>query len=354
LNNSIILLIGIAISLAFLINLYLTPILIYLSKRHGLYDEIDHRKIHTADTSRLGGIGIFSSFLISALISPYLVRILSKDQFSLQIGNINGPLLILSVVIIFVTGLLDDFAQIRARYKLMGQVLASVVALLAGATISHIEIPFINYVIDLGYFSIPLTVLWLVGLSNALNMIDGLDGLSAGIGIIASIIFGFVFLMNGQYISAIVSYALVGALFGYLFFNFPPAKIFMGDSGSLLLGFILALLPIATAPESPNSLVLPVTMLIIPVLDVIAAIWRRSREKRNIFSPDRFHLHHKLLDLGLKNRTILAIVYGLCLGLGIVMIIFESSTPANYTLVLVAWLVMVSLFTILHYKQKNK
>ncbi|MBB6480133.1 glycosyltransferase family 4 protein [Spirochaeta isovalerica] len=351
-NNSIILLIGIATSFAFLINLYLTPILIFLSRRHGLFDEIDHRKIHTEDTSRLGGIGIFTSFMISAFVSPFLVRMLTKDSFIFVMGKINIPLLILSIAIIFTTGILDDFAQVRARYKLVGQVLASIVAVLAGALITQIEIPFINYTIQLGFFSVPLTILWLVGLSNALNMIDGLDGLSSGIGIIASMIFGFVFLINGQFISAIISYSLVGALFGYLFFNFPPARIFMGDSGSLLIGFLLALLPIATSPDSPSSLVLPITMLIIPIFDVVAAIWRRSREKRNIFSPDRHHIHHKLLDMGMKNRTILAIVYGLSLILGIVIIIFESTGSHNFFLVLSSWLVVAILFIVLHYKQK--
>lgn len=351
-NNSIILLIGIATSFAFLINLYLTPMLIFFSKRHGFFDEIDQRKIHTEDTSRLGGIGIFISFIISASVSPFLVKMLTNDSLIMEKDSISIPMMLLALFVIFITGVLDDFAQVRARYKLIGQFIASILAFIAGAAITQISIPFANYTLELGYFALPLTLLWLVGLSNAVNMIDGIDGLSSGISIIASMIYGFVFLLHGQFFSAIFCYALVGALFGYLFFNFPPAKIFMGDSGSLFLGFILALLPLVATPHSPTSLILPFTMLIIPILDVVAAIWRRSREKRNIFSPDRLHLHHKLLDLGLKTRTILALIYGICLILGIIVIIFESGTSPNYPLIISSWVVIAGLFIILHYKQK--
>lgn len=353
LNNEIILLIGIATSLGFLLNLYITPILIYLSHRHGIYDTVDHRKIHTEDTSRLGGIGIFFSFIISASASPFLVELLTDKAIKFQSGQLNILFLLLSLIIIFLTGVLDDFAQMRARYKLVGQFLASIAAVLGGAVINRIHIPFTDYTLELGIFAIPLTLIWLVGITNSLNLIDGIDGLSSGISIIASMIYAFVFLLHAQYLPAIICYALVGALFGYLFFNFPPAKIFMGDSGSLFLGFILAMVPITAFPESSTSLVLPVTMLLIPIMDVLAAIWRRKREKRNIFSPDRFHVHHKMMNLGLSTRNILAVIYGLCFMLGITVIIFESTADQKFIYVLIAWLVIVAFFLFLHYK-KNK
>lgn len=352
-SNSLILLIGIATVFAFIINLYLTPVLIYLSHKHGLFDEVDHRKIHTEDTSRLGGIGIFISFCISAFLSPYLVSKITDDLVLYVPGELNLPLLFISISIIFITGVLDDFANMRARYKLIGQIIASAIAVWGGASINQIQVPFTELIIELGYFTIPITIFWLVGLSNAINMIDGLDGLSSGISIIAAMIYGFVFLLNGLYMPAIISYALVGTLFGYLFFNFPPAKIFMGDSGSLFLGFLLALLPISASPASETSLVLPITMLSIPILDVVAAIWRRKREKRNIFSPDRHHIHHKLLNLGMSNRTILAVVYGVSLILGVVVIIYESESGQNFLPVFVTWIIIACLFILLHYNKKE-
>lgn len=352
-TNTTILLIGIATSLSFLLNLYLTPILIYLSHRHGLYDEIDHRKIHTEDTSRLGGIGIFASFLISALISPILVKLITDNSILFDTARMKLIYLIISLIIIFLTGVLDDFAQMRARYKLIGQFIAAGFAILGGALISQIQIPFTAISLELGIFSIPITLIWLVGITNSLNLIDGIDGLSSGISIIASMIYGFVFLMHGQLLPAIICYALVGSLFGYLFFNFPPAKIFMGDSGSLFLGFVLALLPISAFPESSTSLVLPITMLSIPILDVVAAIWRRKREGRNIFSPDRYHVHHKMMNLGLSTRNILAIIYGLCLVLGITAIVFESSKKQNFIVVLFSWVLIASFFLFLHYTKKD-
>lgn len=353
LNNKIILLIGIATSLAFIINLYLTPILIFFSHKHGIFDKIDDRKVHTEDTSRLGGIGIFTSFLLSALISPVLVRLILGSEVIFHQPQIKMPFLIASVSIIFITGILDDFAEIRARYKLVGQFVASILAIFGGALITRIGIPFSAQTLELGYFAIPLTICWYIGISNSVNLIDGIDGQSSGISIIAAIVYGFVFLLHGQLLPSIICFALVGSLFGYLFFNFPPAKIFMGDSGSLFLGFILALLPIATFPQSGTSLVLPMTMLAIPIFDVIAAIWRRMREKRDIFSPDRFHVHHKMMNMGMNNRNILAVIYGLCLLLGSSAIIFESYQGNRLLYVLPAWCVIAIFFIFLHYKERK-
>ena len=352
-SNKVILLIGIASLLGFLINLYLTPILIYISKKHGFFDKVDHRKIHTEDTSRLGGIGIYISFIISSLLSPFIVSLILNSKIIFESTRLQLPYLFASTFVIFLTGVMDDFAEMRARYKLIGQIIASALAIYSGAIISNISIPFTDITIHLGIFTIPLTLIWIIGITNSINLIDGLDGLSSGISVIASMIFGIVFLLNGQFLSAIICFALVGTLFGYLFFNFPPARIFMGDSGSLFLGFLLAVIPIATFPDSGTSLILPITMLSIPILDVVAAIWRRIRDKKNVFSPDRFHVHHKLLDLGLNNRNILAIVYGLCLILGIVIILFESSTNTGYIYVIIAWAIVSLFFSYLHFKKRK-
>jgi len=351
LNNNVILLIGTATQMAFIINLYITPLLIYISHKHSIFDIVDDRKVHSEDTSRLGGIGIYLSFIISTLISPIIVSVILKGTFPFKNSEIKLPFLILGTFVIFITGVLDDFTPIRARYKLVGQIVASILVIIGGAVISYVHIPFTESTINLGYFSYPITILWIIGITNSINLIDGIDGLSSGISIIAAMIFGVVFLLYGQFISAIICFSLVGSLFGYLFFNFPPARIFMGDSGSLFLGFILAVLPIATFPHSGTSLILPVTMLAIPIVDVFAAIWRRIRDKRNIFSPDKFHIHHKLLNLGINNRNILAIIYGMCLILGMVVIIYELNPEQNFTYVLLSWILVIGFFIYLHFNK---
>ena len=346
------LIIGLIISIALILNIFITPLLINLSNKHNLFDKIDERKIHTTDISRLGGIGIFTSFLLTIVIYFSLCALFKIDLP--QNNNEYNLLLIgLSITIIFTIGILDDFTEIRARYKLYSQILAAIIAIMGGAIITQINIPIFNISLPLNYLSIPITMIWIIGITNAINLIDGLDGLSSGISIFASIAFGIVFLISNQYLSAIICFTITGSLIGYLFYNFPPARIFMGDSGSLFLGFIFAILPIASFPNSEFSLVIPITMLAIPILDVVAAIWRRVREKRKIFSPDMYHFHHKLLKMGLNNRHILAIVYSICIILGIVSILFHFDNYLGMHYILLTWILMISFFIFLHFKKKK-
>ena len=341
-----------ATSLAFLINLYVTPILIYLSHKKNWFDDAeDERKIHTGQISRLGGIGIFLSLVISAVLTGFVTARLLHSTVSFSLTAHHNPLLIAAGgILIFIIGLLDDFADLKARIKLVGQIAAAILVIAGGAMIRNFTIPFFEITINLGWFGPVLTLLWIVGMTNAVNLIDGMDGLSAGISVVSSFVYGIVFLIMGNYMLTIIAFTLMGSLFGYLFYNFPPAKIFMGDSGSLTLGFLLSVLPLLAAPESGYSLVMPVLMLFIPIADVLAAMIRRRRKGQHFFIPDKEHMHHKLLDLELDARQILSIIIGMQIFSGFCMLLFVFIPgPLKSLPVLIAMILVLALFIFLHW-----
>ncbi|MBF9016496.1 MULTISPECIES: MraY family glycosyltransferase [unclassified Oceanispirochaeta] len=355
-NNSLLLAFT-ATTLAFLLNLYITPYLIYLSRKKNWFDDAeDERKIHTGQISRLGGIGIIGSLIISGFVTCLVTAQLMKSSIIFRLSEHHNAWFILAgALIIYIIGLLDDFTDLKARVKLAGQIIASVLVVIGGAQIRAFSIPFTEITLQLGWFGPALTMLWLIGMTNAINLIDGMDGLSAGISSMACFIYGIAFFVNGQPMLSIISFTLLGSIMGYLFYNFPPAKIFMGDSGSLSLGFILALLPLLGAPESGDSLIMPVVMLAIPITDVLAAMLRRKRKGQHFFEPDKEHMHHKLLDLDLDARQVLSLVVGLQILSGFAILIFGFvEGPLRYLPVLIALCLVASLFLYLHWDRHYK
>jgi UDP-GlcNAc:undecaprenyl-phosphate GlcNAc-1-phosphate transferase len=264
-------------------------------------------------------------------------------------------LILSGILLIFLIGLLDDFADLRARIKLVGQIIASLLVIIGGAGIRNLTLPFLELTLNLGWFGPVLTLFWLVGMTNAVNLIDGMDGLSAGIAATTCFIYGIAFMLSGNIILSIVSFTLLGSLVGYLFYNFPPAKIFMGDSGSLSLGFILALLPLLGDSHSGTSMVMPVVMLFIPIADVLAAMIRRKRKGQHFFIPDKEHMHHKLLDLKLEAREILSIITGLQIISGFSVLLFLLiDGPLRFLPILIALLLVIFLFLYLHWDRHYK
>ncbi len=342
-----------ATTLAFVINLFLIPFLILLSHKKNWFDDAsDERKIHTGQISRLGGIGIVLSLVIATVISSLGTAKLLNSSICFSIGKDHNALLILAgSLLIFIIGILDDFADLRARIKLYGQIAVALLVMAGGVGIRALAVPFTDMVIQLGYFGPVLTIFWLVGVTNAVNLIDGMDGLSAGIAGMATFVYAIVFMLNGQYMLSIICFTLLGSVFGYLFFNFPPARIFMGDSGSLTLGFLLALLPLLASPHSGTSLVMPVTMLAIPIADVFAAMIRRKRQGLHFFTPDRAHMHHKLLDMGLDERQILSVIIGILVFSGFSIFLFEFIPGILRFLPILTSLILVLVFFLyLHYR----
>ena len=210
--------------------------------------------------------------------------------------------------------------------------------------------------IQLGWFAYPLTVLWIVGVINAVNMIDGMDGLCGGISLIALFSFGLILVNRGQIQGSAIAIILSGSIVGYLFYNFPPAKIFMGDSGSNMLGYALAVLPLLEKNSISTGTMLWIapTILLLPIFDVFAAMWRRLRQGNSIMSPDRWHIHHKLMHLGFSNRAILALIYSVCMSLGAVGVLELYLSPMGHWILTVSvWFVLLGLFVFLHYMKEK-
>lgn len=353
-NN--ILLASTATTIAFVLNLYIIPFLMSLSKKYNWFDDAsDERKIHTGQISRLGGIGIVFSLVVSTAITSLGTCRWLHSSLRFSLGNNHNTLLILTgFILIFLIGILDDFADLKARVKLIGQIAASLLVIIGGVGIRYFSIPFSEITINLSYFGPVITLIWLVGITNAVNLIDGMDGLSTTIASLATFIYAVIFLLTGHYLLAIICFTLMGSVFGYLFYNFPPARIFMGDSGSLTLGFLLAVLPLIASPESGTSLVMPVIMLAIPMADVLAAMIRRKRKGLHFFVPDREHMHHKLLNMGLDERQILSIISGIQIFSGFSILFFHfMESSLRYIPILMAGLLVLTMFIYLHYRHHH-
>lgn len=275
----------------------LTPPVRRLALRIGAVDRPDSRKVHSRVMPRLGGLAIFLAFVISVLL---LMRPLSAASKGLLAG----------ATVIVAVGILDDLFSLSPLVKLAGQIGAAIVAVLFGIRIEFLTNPFDSY-IPTGIISVPLTIFWIVGVTNAVNLIDGLDGLAAGVSVLASLTLSLVAASAGRSEVAALALALAGSGVGFLFYNFHPARIFMGDTGSMFLGFTLATLSVAGYLKGAAflSLVIPVFILAIPILDTLFAIVRRFLNRQPIFKPDKEHLHHKLLSLGLSHRQAVLLIY---------------------------------------------
>ena len=294
-----------AFAFAFVLSTVSMPLIIRIAQRLKLFDTIDERKIHSGDIPRLGGIGIYLAFFGAIVLLPLVAG------YGVNTGGRFWAIL-LSMFVVFALGLTDDFVNIRARYKGLIELFAAVLLVTMGFRFMSITLPFGIGVVDFGAFAYPLTVLWLVGVPNALNLIDGMDGQAGGISVFTALTFGLFFILCGDRGAALVCFALAGAVCGFLVFNLPPAKIFMGDSGALFLGFSIAVLPLI-APAVGRievGFVPAVTVLLIPIYDTFSAIIRRTRAGVSVFEPDKLHLHHKLLSFGIGTKKALAIVYG--------------------------------------------
>ncbi|MBI9097231.1 MAG: undecaprenyl/decaprenyl-phosphate alpha-N-acetylglucosaminyl 1-phosphate transferase [Spirochaetaceae bacterium] len=330
--------------IAFTVNLGVTPILIKLANIIDLHDSPDHRKIHREPISNFGGIGIFFSTVITCLIYGFFYIIPAKIM-----------LLLPGFSMIHIVGILDDRFDMKARYKLLFQILSALIITLSGFIIKTVDIPFTDISIKMGYFSYFITIIWIISISNAINLIDGIDGQAGGISLIALLSIGVTLLLSGALIPALLSFILAGCVSGFLIFNYPPAKVFMGDGGSLLLGFAIAVLPLLSGHGSILPLAGPMTILVIPILDVFASIVRRRRKRQNLSMPDKEHTHHKLLDFGLSNRQILSIVYCFT-GLFALISIYWSMERSvlAFIMILSSWVLSGSLFLILDRKYETK
>ena len=286
----------------------LTRVVGSYARRIGLVDPVDDRKIHTEPIPRLGGVALFIA------VNLGVIALSAMDAF--RTFPVGGALIavLLGGAGMFILGLFDDVRPMRARYKLLFQVsIASAVALF-GINLDSLVLPFVGDVTLAPWLGIVLTVTWLVGVSNAFNLIDGLDGLAGGVALFALCTLFIVSVLFGHIDAAVTTVVLAGATIGFLRFNFPPATIFLGDSGSLFAGFMLAGLGLVAAQKTPGavSIAIPIVALGLPILDTALTILRRFLRLQPIFSPDRGHIHHRLLGRGHSPRNVAYLLYIAC------------------------------------------
>jgi UDP-GlcNAc:undecaprenyl-phosphate GlcNAc-1-phosphate transferase len=311
---------------SFLSAVFLTPFVIWFAHRLRLYDSRGIRKIHKHTIPRIGGTAIFLSTLIAVVAILFIDNDIGKSFSKTQ----NQIFVLLGAgAFIFLIGLIDDVRGLRASHKLLAQVAASTILCLSGIRIISIDFAGVH-ALNLGWLSFPVTILWIVGVTNAMNLIDGLDGLAAGISAIAYVAIAAFSIFGSQIVMSIITLAVLGSLCGFLIFNFNPARIFMGDCGSMFLGFVLAGSSVICSVKSGTvvALALAILALGVPIFDMVFAMLRRFLEGRRIMSPDRSHLHHLLLDLGLRQRHVVVCMYivtAMAAGAGLLMMLSQGT-----------------------------
>ncbi|MEO6819493.1 MAG: MraY family glycosyltransferase [Ginsengibacter sp.] len=335
--------------LAFLITFFSIPAIIEVAESKNLYDEPEGRKVHKTVIPTLGGLGIFAGFIIATLmgVNPSMSGIL---QYILAAG-----------MILFFIGIKDDILVISASKKFIGQLLAAIII------IKFADINITNMYGFLGVYelsptvSVLLSVFTIVVIINSFNLIDGVDGLAGSLSLLTSLIFGFYFWKTGQDLYAVMAFSLTGSLIAFLIFNFNPARIFMGDTGSLLIGllnsiFVIKFISLASDPQSAMPLqsapAIGFAILIVPLFDTLRVFTMRILKRRSPFSPDKNHIHHFLLDLGFGHR---AIVF-LCVAANIFFIAIAYFLRSYGTTIAVSCLTLISIsiVTLIYYSRPKK
>ncbi|ANS76127.1 UDP-phosphate N-acetylglucosaminyl 1-phosphate transferase [Paenibacillus yonginensis] len=313
--------IGFVLTLA--LALVLTPLVKKFAFFIGAVDKPNARKVHTTIMPRLGGLGIFVAVMVALFaILPFIPDeyLSTRDVNFVRAFMVGGTMIML-------LGALDDRFQLNAKLKFVVQIVTACIVVFGfDIRIEFANIPFHSYSSVESWIAIPFTILWIVGVTNAINLIDGLDGLAAGVSAIAIGTIAVMSFIIGNEIIAVICLLLLGSIIGFLYFNFHPAKIFMGDSGALFLGFSLALLSLLGFKQvAIVSFLTPLILIGVPLSDTMFAIVRRWMQKKPIFSPDKGHLHHCLRELGFSHRQTVLIIYGIAAFFGILAVIQSSA-----------------------------
>lgn len=314
----------VAALISFIISILITPLVKRFALKIGAIDQPNNRKVHKKVMPRLGGLAIYFSFLAGFFIlqpeSPYSIAIFFGG------------------LIIIITGFLDDLFNLPARIKILGQLAAALVVIFSGVEIEFINLPFGGR-LEFGIFAIPLTILWIVGITNAINLIDGLDGLAAGVSSIALVTISGMAVIMGNTFVVEMGFIILGSTLGFLIYNFHPAKIFMGDTGALFLGYMISVLSLLGFKNvTVISFIVPIIILGVPISDTFFAIIRRIVNKQPISAPDKSHLHHCLLRLGFSHRQTVLVIYGMSAIFGLVAVIFSQATT---------WVSLIIFFSLL-------
>ena len=317
-------------AIAFFISLAVTPLSILIAKRTGAIDvPADDRRLHKKPVPRIGGLAIFISFVIGililrGLISGGLIMTAAGEGTTEMLGKLTA--ILVSCTIIFVLGLIDDYKNIRAVYKLLGQIGCSTIAFALGIRIPAIALLGWQFANDSPgglFISYIVTIIWFVAITNMINLIDGLDGLAAGVSGIAALAIAYTASITGYSTTTFAMIVLAGAAFGFLPFNFYPAKVFMGDCGAMFLGFALAAVSIISPAKGATvvAIIAPVLVLGVPAFDAAFAMIRRRIRGQSIMKADGSHLHHQLTRIGMGQRRAALMLYGISGIMGIAAIV---------------------------------
>ena len=319
--------------IAMVISLALTPLVKKLAVKLDIIDiPKDERRVHNKPIPLIGGLAIYISFMAMLVGTGDL----SKEKLAILIGG----------TIILIGGLLDDKYDLRPLHKLLFQISAALVLIFMGVEINLLTNPFTKYISFLNlarWLSIPVTLIWIVGVTNAFNLIDGLDGLSSGLALISSVSMLIVSVITGRDEAVLLNSILTGSILGFLPYNFNPASIFLGDTGAQLLGFLLSSIAIIGAVKSATAITLavPIIALGVPLYDTAFAIIRRKINGKPIMQADRGHLHHRLLALGFSQKKAVIIMYLISGILGLMSILAAAmSSKASYIFMIIVIIIL--------------
>ena len=320
----------------------LTPLVRRIAVHVDAVDQPDNRRVNVIPMPRGGGVAVAAAFIGIGLIFTVVNVRLDLLPMPAAVRRDNIVALFLGGGLAAAFGVLDDYFDLRARWQFLGQLGLALLAIALGIVVERINDPFGTGILRLdGAFGIGFTVLWIAGMINSINFIDGLDGLSSGVALIAAVTLGTISLTTavgvGQPYIAVLCFALAGALLGFLRWNFHPATVFVGTSGVMFIGYTLAVLSIlGTAKVAVALLVLGV-----PIIDAFWIIVRRLAQRRSPFTPDRGHLHHRLLDVGLSHRSTVVLIYGICVVLGTLSLLLSG---ANQVFAFAGVFVLIGVF----------
>ena len=316
----------------------ITPFIRRLAFVLGAVDIPNKRRVNKKPMPTLGGLGIFVTFNIGVFI---LLReqFPTHEAFSVLLGS--------SVIVL--TGIIDDIMELKPRQKMFGIFIGSlVIYFLAGIKMSVLNLPFLNKQINLGWWSLPITIFWILALTNAVDLIDGLDGLADGVSMISLTtmgIVGYFFLHTGQLYIPISCFMLAACLLGFLPYNFHPAKMFLGDTGALYIGFMIAVFSLKGLKNVTFiSMLVPVTILGVPITDTIYAMIRRKLNNQPVSQADKHHLHHQLMKMGLTHRQAVLAIYGISLIFSFISLLFLLSPVWGLWLLIAGLAVALELF----------
>ena len=344
-NNTKLINIFLMIIIPFIFVAFTIPFVKKIAAHIGAMDIPDKRKVHNKPMPRLGGLGIYCGFLLGYMI------------FGEQTTQMNS--ILIGSFILLITGIIDDIKPLKARYKLIGQLIAALIVVFYGDILLS-DISFFGFDMNFSWFSYPITILFILGCVNCMNLIDGLDGLASGISAIFFLTIGIIACLQGREgLTVVITFIMLGSTLGFLIHNFNPAKIFMGDSGSMFLGFIISVITLLGFKSIiTSSIIIPLCILIVPILDTICAIIRRKLKGESIGTPDKSHFHHQLLrrNFGVKGTVLfIYLITALFSTASIIWLIFDHELGYTIYFILLAILGVFVLKTdIIVEHKKNK